>query len=480
LWGIGGLLALALALRLTALDRGLSFDEIDTLVHYARRPMREVVSTFDSQNQHLLYSVLARISVAALDEGAWAVRLPAAVLGVLSILALHRFAVLVTDSREAVFAAALMAVSYHHVWFSQVARGYTGLLLFTLVGSNLFLKILADPSPRGFSRPFAYGLAMALASATHATGALVVAAHGIVWLARLRATRGRAVGPNAWQPALGLAFATTLSLLFYALVLPQFFHTLLAPTMPGAATEWKRPSWLVMETLRGLARGVPGGAFTIAGALVVALLGLRSYFRQSRALFGLFALPTAITAAALLVTGHNLWPRMFFSSAGFYVLIALRGVTEWARIFSLGQLAGLMRKMATAALALLCLMSAAKTFEQAWLPKQDFEAARDRVEASRGATDAVATLDMTVMPYAELHRTSWTPVATLAELEELEAAHPRTWIVYTSPTRLASAYPAIWRHVQERYRQVAVFPGTLGGGEIYVAVTGDPVPEEPR
>src|SRR5688572_18942323 len=43
-WGLGGLLALAFALRMFQLDVGLSYDEIDTLVHYARRPVGEVIS----------------------------------------------------------------------------------------------------------------------------------------------------------------------------------------------------------------------------------------------------------------------------------------------------------------------------------------------------------------------------------------------------------------------------------------------------
>ncbi|MCC6407985.1 MAG: hypothetical protein IT453_12550, partial [Planctomycetes bacterium] len=68
------LLALAAALRLHDLSNQLWFDEIDTLVHYARRPLGQVLTTFDSQNQHLLYSVLARISCVTFGDGAFALR----------------------------------------------------------------------------------------------------------------------------------------------------------------------------------------------------------------------------------------------------------------------------------------------------------------------------------------------------------------------------------------------------------------------
>ena len=46
------LVGLALILRFIALGDGLWFDEIQTLVDYARLPAGQVVTTFDSQNNH--------------------------------------------------------------------------------------------------------------------------------------------------------------------------------------------------------------------------------------------------------------------------------------------------------------------------------------------------------------------------------------------------------------------------------------------
>ncbi len=469
LWALGGLAVLALALRTPGLGAGLSFDEIDTLVHYARKEPREIVSTFDSQNQHLLYSLLARASFALFGESAWAVRLPAVLLGVLGVLALYGFARLVTDAREAIFATALMAVSYHHVWFSQDARGYTGLLLFTLLGSAEFLRMCASSRDRGIGAPLRYGAWMALATWIHATAVFAVAAHVLVWLACAWSARGRRVAGAHHQVLSGFVLATTLSLVLHALVLPQYVATLLAPTMPGAKVEWKDPTWLVAETLRGLSQGVPGGSFTLAGGLAVVALGLRSYWRQSRAVTGTFLLGVAVTAGVLLATRHNLWPRMFFFAAGFAVLVAVRGVVEWVRIFSFGQLAGLLPKLSTAALALACLMSAA-TVPVAWLPKQDYEGARALVDRERRPGDGVATVDMTVLPYRDYYDCAWTPVDTVEALEELERAHSRTWIVYCTPTRMKAAQPQIWARIEREYRVQATFWGTLGGSEVSVAL----------
>ena len=467
LWAIGGLLVLALVLRAPALGLGLSFDEIDTLVHYARLPLARVVSTFDSQNQHLLYSVLARLAFELFGESGWAVRLPAVVLGVASIAALYRFALRVADPREAIFAATLLSVSYHHVWFSQNARGYTGLLLFTLLGSSAFLDMLRDPQPRGLAAPLRYGLWMALATLIHATAVFAVAAHGLVWLGSLWTSRGRNARANHVQVGTGFVLAGGLSLVLYSLVLPQFFATLLAPTMPGAKVEWKNPSWLVLETLRGLSNGVPGGGFTLAGGLVIVILGVRSYAKQSLAVLGTFTLGLVVTAVTLLATKHNLWPRMFFFAAGFAVLIAIRGVTEWARIFSFGQLGGLVVKLGTAALAVACLMSAA-TVPTAWNPKQDFEGPLELIARERLPGDAVATVDMTVMPYAEYFNSGWPAVDSIEALQALEASHARTWIVYCTPTRMKAAQPEIWSRLERDYAVVGTFWGTLGGSEVVV------------
>jgi 4-amino-4-deoxy-L-arabinose transferase-like glycosyltransferase len=472
-WTVGALLALALILRVRGLDLGISFDEIDTLVHYARKPLAVIVTTFDSQNQHLLYSVLARFSCAVFGDGTtsagtFAVRMPAVLLGVASIWALYRFALLVTDRREALFAAALLTVSYHHVWFSQNARGYSGLLLFALLGSEAFLAMLREREPRGFGAPLRYGIWMALATLIHATAVIVVAAHGVIWLALLWTSRKRAVGANRWQPGLGFVFAASLSLLFYALVLPQFFDTLLAPTSGGKAIEWKQPSWLASEMIAGLARGVPGGIAVLAAGAAVALVGAVSYARQSLVVLATFVLGGVLMALALIGTHHNLWPRMFFFAAGFAVLIALRGVTTAMRTLP----ERFAPRATAAAMVLLCLGSAA-SLARVWAPKQDYEGAMHFLDQQLVAapSDAVVTVDMTAMPYAEYYGRTWPSVDNVAALQSIEALHPRTWIVYTTPTRMQSEYPELWARLQSEYTVERTFWGTLGGSEVVVAAS---------
>jgi len=479
IWALVGVALLGFSLRWNALGVGLSFDEIDTLVNYARRPLHEVIALFDSQNQHLAYSVFARLSFIAFGESAVALRLPAALLGVGSLVAVYGFARRVTDRRESIFATLLLTVAYHHIWFSQNARGYTGLLLFTLLGSSQFLRMLGETRPSGLRAPLWYGLWMALATLTHATAVLIVTAHALVWLGLLWFRRGQALGANRWQPALGGLFAASFSLVGYALVLPQFVDTLLAPTLPGVQSVWKSPWWLVSETFQGVARGVPGGAFTLVLALGVFALGVRSYARQSPAVLAVFFTPALVTLAALLATKHNLWPRMFFFGAGFYVLVALRGIVEWTRIFSFGQLPGLLDRLTMAALSLACLANAA-SLPLAWRPKQNFEGPRAFLAETRRPGDAVVTVGMTALPYAAYFTEPWQSVDTpdaarpdsqrsLDALLAIEAAHPRTWIVFTTPPQLLARQPLIWQRIEKEYiAQRETFWGTLGGGEVVV------------
>jgi 4-amino-4-deoxy-L-arabinose transferase-like glycosyltransferase len=465
-WGwAGGLLLAALLLRVIDLNDGLWFDEIRTLVGYVRQPAGHIVATYDSQNQHLLYSLLGRPLLLLFGESSWALRLPAVLFGTASLAALYWFGTLVATRREALLATALLTVSYHHIWFSQNARGYTALLLCTLIASGLLLKLVSARTAERWPLALAYAVVMALAVFTHVTAAFIVVAHVLIWCALLWHARGRMNGAVAWLPLAGFALATTLSLQLYALALPQFLHTLFKPTMAGVATDWKNPLWFLSELIRGLSQGIPGGLLTLAVALVIGLAGLFSYVRKSYTLAAIMLLPGLLTAAAVFLLEHNLWPRFFFFCAGFAVLIAVRG------IFVVATLAGRSRAqpLATALLLVLCLGSAI-TVPRAWAPKQDFVGARDFIEGVRAPTDAVVTVDLARYPFDEYLNTGWLTAASETELERIEASHGRTWVLYTFPARLSALQPGLWQRLQRDYSTAAEFAGTVGGGAIIVKV----------
>ena len=95
------LLLLGLVLRLIHLGTGLWYDEIQTLVEFARLPLGRLLTEYPNTNHHPLYSLLASVSIGVLGESGAALRLPAALMGTASLWAFYRLALMVTSRREA-------------------------------------------------------------------------------------------------------------------------------------------------------------------------------------------------------------------------------------------------------------------------------------------------------------------------------------------------------------------------------------------
>jgi len=477
---LGLLLVAATAIRLVNLGEGLWLDEITTFVKYARPPFAEIVTTFDSENQHFLYSLLAHACFAVFGETAWALRLPAVLFGVGSIAALYLLGREVTRPREALLAAAFLTFSYHHVWFSQNARGYSGLLFWSLLSSWFFVLALRDGRTSDW---IGYALAAALGVYTHLTMVFVVSGHFLSF--GMRAFRW----PNDRARALkglgvGFAGAVAVTLLLYAPVLGDIRNGM-SNTLTGVAGMWNSPLWTLRELFAGLSIGF-SQALVMAIGLVVTGAGTVDYIRRNPIVAELALFGPAIGAAVSLSLSHPIWPRFFLFAMGFVALLIFRGIAVLAgaaaRILRVppGRLP-LIEVAAGAALV----ATSALAVPSAWAPKQDFTGALEYVEANRRPGDAVATVSLTVFAYSEYFRTDWQPVASPEALEALRRSAPRTWIVYTLPQVLEVNDSALMAAIEGGFRIVRELGGTLGDGEIYVGLAerpaSDPNPKgEPR
>jgi hypothetical protein len=466
-----GLLLLATAVRFHALDQGLWVGEVDVLVHHLRRPLPELLTTYDGPARHQLYALLARASVVAFGEQPWALRLPAAILGVASLFAVWRLARLIAPRREVLFAVGVLALSYQHVWTSQDAQGYSGLLLFATLGSEAFLRLLAARDPRRSAPAWGYGAAMALALWVHIGAVFVLLAHALVWLALVWRTRRR-MGVARWLPALGLLLAASLALTLYALVLDPLIATTVHALRDDMAGAWRSPAWLAGRVLGGLTTFAPGGpsavlAFLVLAAAVVAL-GLASYARQGWAVLGVLLGGALVVLLAMATLRQHLWPRLLFVGAGGFALVVGRGLVEWVRLFARSPpLSAWVAPLERAVLVLTCLVSAASV-PLAWLPKQDFAGAVALVEERAAPQDAILSAGRASLALGELFERAWPAVETVEQLQGIEDAHPRTWLVLSGPIRLRSTHAALWDHVEADYDPVAVFPGTASEGEVVV------------
>ncbi len=454
------ILLVALVLRLVDLGSGLWLDEITTVVEYVRRPIVAIVTDYASDNNHLLFSVMVRATMSVFGESAFTLRLPAALMGVASIGAAYAFTVRVGSRREGLLVAAFLALSFHHVWFSQNGRGYTGLMLFTILSSSAFLDLAGEEDESAARRAaFRYGLFAALGAYVHLTGVFPMAAQGLVGLALLARKRVR----HARWLVVGLLSAGIITFAMYAPVLPQVLGSLLGEKVSGPQSEWQGIGWFVAELLGGLARGLPGGWVALAGGAALGLFGVVGVMRRTPAAAMLMILPGVLGLVVLLATGRNLWPRFFFFVGGFAVLIAVRGVGDAFEVV-LGRRA---EKWATLALGAAALGSAILV-PRAWGPKQDYEGAAEYVAQQTSPDEAVVVTGLATAPYHEYYGLQWPVVETLADLRSVEADHSKVRIVLTFPIQIEAAHPELHAYLQANYDEAAAFPGTVGSGEVFV------------
>ncbi len=461
---VAAMLVIAAILRWIGIREGLWHDEIFTLIDFIRPSLGQILTDYSSENQHLLYSVLAKACIRVFGESAATVRLPALVLGLASLWATLRLGRLTLGHRQGLLAAALLTVSYHHVWFSQNARGYTGLLFATALSTELFLRGLWLDRWSGWA---GYAVAVAVGMALHPTMAFVVAAHGIslLWLV----ARSGAGVARFRRPLGALVLSVTLTMQSYALVLPQMVELYLQPGAgvdAAAPFRWKSPLWMLNETIRGLGIGLGFGWLGLIGAGLVFALGLSSLWARSRLTTACFLVPALLGGVTMALLGRNLWPRFFFNSGAFAALLAVEGAwvlgAAVARRFERSSVG-----LGAAAAGLLVLASAV-TLPRVYGPKQDYAGALEFVEEQRRPGDQVVALDLAADAYSAYHAPGLAVAYSLEELELKRASAGRTWILYTLAEHLAATKPALWQAVQARYEVVRAFPGTLGGGAIVV------------
>ncbi|MCO6510078.1 MAG: glycosyltransferase family 39 protein [Aridibacter famidurans] len=466
---------IAIVLRIPNLNSDLWVDEVFTLVDFVRAPWGEIVTSFPSQNQHLLYSILARASFDIFGESAWALRLPALLFGVLSIIATYFLARKLLGRTTAMLASSLMAVSYHHVWFSQNARGYTGLLLFSVLATWLYFEAY---DRKNWIWWMLYSVSIILGMWVHMTMAFVVLVHGIsylVFLAFPTAGMDDWTGPRSPERTSGLmpiaawAVSVTVTAQLYALALPEFLREGLHEESKDAL--WTNPIWVITESLQNLSIGFAGIAVVVLGGAFLAFGWFCLYKKNKRAAI-VMALPPVFAGTLMLSLGHNLFPRFFFFAVGFALIIVMQGALDLptflgSYIKPLKEKGSLLR---LAGIGFGLLMVAASLFtvpRNYFLPKQDFSGAREFVESRKGPGDIVVGASIAGTMYERYYAPEWRTAENKKELEALEGEGP-IWLVYTLSPEIEAFHPEMWNKITTEYEVVEAFSGTLNGGEIYV------------
>lgn len=472
---VGVLTVAALVVRLVGLGHGLWADEIYATIESFRTPFPQTLAIFPGDNKHPLYSLLAHGTLTAFGESAWSVRLPAVAFGVATVPMLYALGTRVTSRVEALAAAALLTFSYHHVWFSQNARGYTALAFFAVLSTVLLLQAMRSTAWRWWVW---YGIVAGLAAYTHLTFVFTAIAQAVVMALAVLGWPGRDRQLNWRGPALGFALAAGLTILLYLPMFTQvaafFLHK--QSNLRGISS----PSWALGEAIRNLRLGFGGlfgmGLAILVGGAAVGLAGAVSYARQNARTFLLLTLPAVVTVMGAFAARGTMYPRFFFLLAGFALLIGMRGcfvTAEWvARRLCWSETAG--HRLGAAVAGAVIVLSAA-TVPLNWrYPKQDFEGAMAYVEREAGSSDRIVVADVTASVYGPYYDRPWHVVRSGEEMDgwrrKVEAGGRPLWFVYTFPRYLEKFSHSLATYAQRECTgdRVRRFRGTVGDGDILV------------
>ena len=472
-------LVLALLLRLPGLDGSLWYDEVFSLGHFIRLPPAKLVTAFWSFNNHMLYSLEAKAMVALFGETAWALRLPALVFGVASIAVVWRLGRTAGDTAAPLLAALLLALSYHHVWFSQNARGYTELLFWTSLATLLLERVLQRPA---WGLALGYGFCFAAAMYTHLSAALFFVAHALVYVlvalawSYLPGWQARYPGWRDRRVLAGFGVGMLLTAALHAPLVDDAMRTLRKVSgssgIPSMA-EWESPLRMGTEILKTLGGLGPLAPLAIVAGLALALAGGIVLYRRAPLLVTIYAVQMPLSLAILWALAMRIWPRYFFVDVGFVLLCVAAGAVAFAtalgrRITLATQHRGLARAPLVVMVLAMTLASAAALARNYAHPKQDFLGAVALVQRERGAGDIAGSVGLAAEALRHYYAPDWPVIGSAAELDALLATTPRVWLVTAFQPHTDAHFPDVMGTVQRRFDLVAALPGTLGNGTVRV------------
>jgi hypothetical protein len=463
----------AFLLRLVHLDAQLWYDEIVTVVKTIRIPTSKLITTYTWDNQHTLYSLLAQLSVSIFGEHAWSVRLPSVLLGTGCVPALYLLGRAVVRRREALSAAALLAVSYHAIWFSQNARGYTGLMLGAILATWLFLE---GQRRRDWRIGLLYGLTVALTMYMHLTMVFVAGGHALIagWQLVQAWRKHRALSPFFFM-AWSIGLAAVLTVLFYSPMLDDMFSFYFNKSR-HQPSDWTSLRWAAAESLRGLITGWGGAA--VAATAILGSAGCVRLGRTKPIVLAAFIVPGILGLVTMIVLGRHLWPRFFFFGLGFALIVFVHGVeavlsagTRLATLRHRTFQANLLQPRAVAALvlAVMCGASLSMLPRLYRVPKQDLKGALAYVEDVRGSREPLVVMGLATMPCRDFYRADCIEIDAAAELDQILTGGHTVWAIYTFPIHFRSRCPEIADRIANAFEEVKTFPATVGGGEVIVA-----------
>jgi hypothetical protein len=310
-----------------------------------------------------------------------------------------------------------------------------------------------------------YAILAALGAYTHVTMIFVITGHFVIYAIILFARQNK-LCQKRWLPLIGFFLAGFLTLQLYTLVLPQMFGSTIGEG--SIVTTWRNPFWALVEFLRGVEIGFKGIAPAVF-AIGIFSVGIWNFAQENPIVIGLLLIPAMIVLTVAIAMGHHIWPRLFFFTVGFGILVIARGTTQLGRLLVKWlRLKSERSSQLSTALFIVIILVSAVSVPAAYGPKQDYLAALRFVETNKSPGDVVVTVGSATFVYQDYYQSGYEAVEDIKELNLIRKKAKTVWIIYTFPFYLKAAYPEIMAVIQGDFRVVRKFNGTLNGGTIYI------------
>lgn len=465
-----------LLLRTHNLGQDLWLDEISPIMDYSRLSAAQVIGSYMRSNNHLMNTLLMKASIAAFGQSEWSVRMPAVAFGVLTIPTLYWVARLGLSRIASLGAALLLATSYHHIFFSQNARGYTAYLFFALLSTGALIRALRRDELKHW---ILYVAAATLGMASLLLTAFVLVSHVILSAAVLFALQrsgGRITG--LLRRLLGVFLIVgLLAFQIYAAAIPEAYVTLTAIYSHASTGFALFSSDFIHEMIRGISAGF-GSPLIALVFLVAGALGFAALVRRSWPVAVGLVLPELVTLVALVARGLTISPRFFLLAVPLAMLSAVAGISavvDW--VSSRQAISQRSARIAWAGALVLVTLASLKSLPYYYrTPKQPYRAAIAYTEAhAKGAPVMVIAYAGTGFHYylsrqAIQDTSRYVFVRSREQLDSLSnlASSPGTQLVTTFRRALRMEVPEFDQQLANGWQQDTTFGATVGDGEITV------------
>jgi len=186
------------------LDEGYS-------ILWAKQEPSEMIEAVSKDVHPPLYFLILHYWIGLFGDAEFTIRFLSVIFGFLAIFMMYRVGSLIFDRNVGIMSSLILSLSVFHIHYSQELRGYSLIVLLTLVSMYFFIRLFQE---RKTSTSVLYILSSALLLYTHFFGLFVIAAQNIYLISEFMLSRKK--------PGPGFVRWLLLQAILFVLFLPWF------------------------------------------------------------------------------------------------------------------------------------------------------------------------------------------------------------------------------------------------------------------